>query len=246
LHAAGAALANDRRKIRTALITAAALDRLGLSTDRTPEWIRICEPRDIDQKLPAGAVHQGVAIKTAPLEPLDISDAAMQPERALVILDSVTDPQNVGAIFRSAAAFGLGGVVMQTRRAPSLGGALAKAAAGSLERIPEVRAVNLARAIDLLTDSGWRVIGLDASAPLTLEEAVDGDEPLAIVMGAEGEGLRPAVAKACSGLARIPMGADMESLNVSNAAAIAFYELARRHPAPPPKAPRRAPGDDED
>ena len=248
LHAVSAALANDQRKIHVALISPSVLERLGLTRETLPEGAQICEPREIDIRLPPGAVHQGVAIKASPLASLDISDAAMTPDRPLVILDSVTDPQNVGAIFRSAAAFGLGGVVMQTRRAPSLGGALAKAAAGAVEHVSEVRAVNLARAIDLLTESGWRVIGLDASAPTRLEDAVAGEGPLAIVMGAEGEGLRPAVAKACSGLARIPMNGMMESLNVSNAAAIAFYEMARGAPSRPAAAPARSmrPAEDDE
>jgi 23S rRNA (guanosine2251-2'-O)-methyltransferase len=155
----------------------------------------------------------------------------------------------VGAVFRSAAAFGIGGVVMQTRNAPALGGALAKAATGAIEKLEEIRAVNLSRAIDALRDAGWRVIGLDGSADQTLDEAFAGDEPLAIVLGAEGAGIRPGVAKACSGLARIPIGEAMESLNVSNAAAIAFYEASRRRGAPPPPAKRPAivaPDDDAD
>jgi 23S rRNA (guanosine2251-2'-O)-methyltransferase len=127
---------------------------------------------------------------------------------------------------------------MQTRNAPALGGALAKAATGAIEKVDEIRAVNLSRAIDALVDAGWKVIGLDGTAEQTLDEAFTGGEPLAIVMGAEGAGLRQGVAKACSGLARIPIGAEMESLNVSNAAAIAFYEAARRggRVAPTPKS----------
>jgi 23S rRNA (guanosine2251-2'-O)-methyltransferase len=171
----------------------------------------------------------------------------MRPEKPLVILDQVTDPQNVGAVFRSAAAFGIAGVVMQTRNSPLLGGALAKAAAGAIEQVDDIRAVNISRAIDELTDAGWRVIGLDGSAEQTLEEAFAGPEPLAIVLGAEGAGIRQGVRKACTGLARIPIGADMESLNVSNAAAIAFYEAQRRHgAAPPPAKPALPASEDED
>jgi 23S rRNA (guanosine2251-2'-O)-methyltransferase len=231
LHAARAALANPGRKFRQALLTPHAAETLGLDAGALPAFARLAEPREIDSRLPAGAVHQGAALKAAQLEPLDISDAAMTPERPLVILDQVTDPQNVGAVFRSAAAFGFGGVVMQTRHAPALGGALAKAAAGAIETVREVRAVNLARAIDLLTESGWRVVGLAGDAETTLEAALAGPEPLAVVMGAEGSGLRPMVAKACSLLARIPIGSEMESLNISNAAAIAFYEASRRRSA---------------
>jgi 23S rRNA (guanosine2251-2'-O)-methyltransferase len=228
LHAAGAALANPARRIREALLTRNAALRLGLDPEAPPPFVKLMEPREIDHRLPEGAVHQGACVRAAPLEALDISDVVALPDRPLVILDQLTDPQNVGAVFRSAAAFGFGGVVMQTRRAPGLGGALAKAAAGGIETTPEVRAVNLARAIDALTDAGWTVVGLDGGATEALAESFAAPGPLAIVLGAEGSGLRPAVANACSRLARIPMPGDMESLNVSNAAAIAFYEASRR------------------
>jgi 23S rRNA (guanosine2251-2'-O)-methyltransferase len=246
LHAAGAALANRKRKISKALVSRNAARRAGLDPEALPKFAELLDPKEIDQRLPPGAVHQGLAVRCAPLDGPDISDAAIRPERPLVILDQLTDPQNVGAVFRSAAAFGVAGVVMQTRNAPLLGGALAKAAAGAVERVDEIRAVNLSRAIDTLVDAGWRVVGLDGSAEQTLDQAFAGPEPLAIVLGAEGAGIRPGVAKACSGLARIPIGAGMESLNVSNAAAIAFYEAARRHGAAPP--PAKAPSviaDDE-
>lgn len=242
LHAAGAALSNPMRKISKAFISRSAVERLGL--DALPKFAEIIEPRDLDERLPPGAVHQGVAVRCRALEGVDISEAAMRPDMPLAILDQVTDPQNVGAIFRSAAAFGIGGIVMQTRNAPTLGGALAKAAVGAIETVDEIRAVNISRAIDALTDAGWKVIGLDGAATQTLDEAVAGPEPVAIVLGAEGPGIRQGVAKACSGLARIPMRPGMESLNVSNAAAIAFYEVMRRNGAkPPPPAEARSPAD---
>jgi 23S rRNA (guanosine2251-2'-O)-methyltransferase len=247
LHAAGAALANPKRKISKALVTRNAARRAGLDSEALPKFAELLEPKEIDERLPQGAVHQGLAVRCAPLDGPDISDAAIRPERPLVILDQLTDPQNVGAVFRSAAAFGVAAVVMQTRNAPLLGGALAKAAAGAIERVDEIRAVNLSRAIDALVDAGWRVIGLDGSAEQILDQAFAGPEPLAIVLGAEGAGIRPGVAKACSGLARIPIGAGMESLNVSNAAAIAFYEAARRHGGAPPPAKALSPkADNED
>jgi 23S rRNA (guanosine2251-2'-O)-methyltransferase len=247
LHAAGAALANPKRKISKAYVSRNGAQRAGLDADALPAFAQLLEPKEIDEKLPPGSVHQGLAVRCKPLDGLGISEAAVMPERPLVILDQVTDPQNVGAVFRSAAAFGLGGVVMQTRNAPALGGALAKAATGAIEKVEEIRAVNLSRAIDALRNAGWRVIGLDGSAEQTLDEAFAGDEPLAIVLGAEGAGIRPGVAKACSGLARIPIGEAMESLNVSNAAAIAFYEAARRKgaPPPPPKQAVVAPPDED-
>lgn len=246
LHAAGAALANPKRKISKAYISRNAAIRAGLDLEALPKFVELMEPRDIDERLPPGAVHQGIAVCCKPLDGLDISDAAMMPEKPLAILDQVTDPQNVGAIFRSAAAFGIGGIVMQTRNAPTLGGALAKAAVGAIEMVEEIRSVNISRAIDALTDAGWKVIGLAGDAELTLDEAVRGPEPVAIVLGAEGPGIRHGVAKACSVLARIPMMPEMESLNVSNAAAIAFYEVMRRRGVVPPPAPKAMREDDAD
>lgn len=246
LHAASAALANPKRRISKAYVSRNGAIRAGLDPEALPKFAELLEPRDIDQRLAPGAVHQGIAVRCKQLDGPDISDAAMQAERPLVILDQLTDPQNVGAIFRSAAAFGIGGVVMQTRNAPLLGGALAKAAAGAIEQVEEIRSVNISRAIDALRGAGWKVIGLDGSAEQTLDEAFAGPEPLAIVMGAEGAGIRHGVAKACSGLARIPIGVNMESLNVSNAAAIAFYEAARRNGAAPPAAKPALPPADAD
>jgi 23S rRNA (guanosine2251-2'-O)-methyltransferase len=143
------------------------------------------------------------------------------------MLDQLTDPQNVGAIFRSAAAFGARGVILQDRHAPALTGALAKAAAGAIEAIPHARVVNLSRALEQLSEGGWRVVGLDGSATETLEQALDA-RPTVLVLGSEGEGLRRMVAEHCDVLARIPMPGGFESLNVSNAAAVALYEAARR------------------
>ncbi len=208
-------------------MTRNAAARAGLNPDALPDFAKLLEPREIDARMPEGAVHQGLAVRAKPLDPLDIDEVVLKAERPLAILDQVTDPQNVGAVFRSAAAFGFGGVVLQTRRAPALGGALAKAAAGAIETVPEIRTVNISRAIEALTSAGWRVIGLAGEAEQSLAEAVNTPQPIAIVLGAEGAGLRPGVAEACSMLARIPIHAGMESLNVSNAAAIAFYEATR-------------------
>ncbi len=245
LHAASAVLANPMRKISKLFISPRAVERVGLDPTALPKFAQLMEPRELDEKLPPGAVHQGIAVRCRALDGLDISEAVMRPEQPLAILDQVTDPQNVGAIFRSAAAFGVGGIVMQTRNAPVAGGALAKAAAGAIETVEEIRAVNISRAIGTLTDAGWKVIGLDGTAELTLEEAVRGPEPVAIVLGAEGAGIRHGVGKACSVLARIPMQPGMESLNVSNAAAIAFYEMMRRNGAKaPPAAAQKLPADD--
>lgn len=232
------------RKISKLFATRGAAARAGLDPDRLPANGSLIEGRELDERLPPGAVHQGLAVRCRPLEGIGIEDVAIRPEKPVAILDQVTDPQNVGAIFRSAAAFGVQAIVMQTRNAPSAGGALAKAATGAIETVEEIRAVNISRAIDALTDAGWTVIGLDGAAEQTLEQAVAVSGPVAIVLGAEGAGVRQGVANACSGLARIPMQPGMESLNVSNAAAIAFYELARRGPTPAAAA-RWLPPDDE-
>ena len=142
------------------------------------------------------------------------------------MLDQVTDPQNVGAILRSAAAFGAVGVVLQDRHAPKLTGALAKAAAGAVDRIATAHVVNLARALDELTDAGWRAVGLAGEGGHPLAQVLDGS-PTVLVLGSEGEGLRRLVAEHCDELAAIPMPGGFESLNVSAAAAIALYEATR-------------------
>lgn len=228
LHAAAAALGNPERKISRILATRNAANRAGLDPDALPETAALVEPGELDERLPAGAVHQGLAVLAEQLDGLAIEDAVMRPERPLAILDQVTDPQNVGAILRSAAAFGFGGVVQQTRHAPPLGGALAKAAAGAVETVPDIRVVNISRAIDALTDAGWLVVGLAGECDGELRETLADPRPVALVLGAEGSGLRQGVAKACTTLAKIPMTGGIESLNVSNAAAIAFYEASLR------------------
>jgi 23S rRNA (guanosine2251-2'-O)-methyltransferase len=144
-----------------------------------------------------------------------------------VVLDQVTDPQNVGAVFRSAAAFGARAVILQDRHAPQFSGALAKAAAGALEQAPAVRVINLARALDQLADAGWRTVGLAGEAQTGLAEALAPGGPIVLVLGSEGEGLRRLVGEHCEVLARIPMPGGFESLNVAAAAAIALYEAAR-------------------
>lgn len=192
---------------------------------------QILDPDAIDGMLPPGAVHQGVAVRAAPLEPTELLVSCAPPDgRPVLILDGVTDPQNVGAAFRSAAAFGARAVIMQDRKSPPLTGALAKAAAGAIEMVPHVRAVNLARTIEQLRDIGYGTVALRGEADLDIAEAYAGDRAVALVLGAEGKGVRDSVAEACERNARIPIDARVESLNVSVAAAIALYETQRQKP----------------
>ncbi|MNT35999.1 23S rRNA (guanosine-2'-O-)-methyltransferase RlmB [compost metagenome] len=176
--------------------------------------------------LPAGAVHQGMVFKVQPLEGVSLEEIAEDAQGVIVMLDQLTDTQNVGAIFRSALAFGAKGIVVQDRHSPALAGALAKAAVGATERLPCARVTNLSRALEKLADMGWRAVALDGAAEQTLEEALD-SRPTVLVMGSEGDGVRRLVAEHCDVLAKIPMPGGFESLNVSNAAAIALYEAAR-------------------
>ena len=180
----------------------------------------------LTRMLPPGAVHQGLAFKVQPLEGVSLEDLAEPAEGVIVMLDQLTDPQNVGAIFRSALAFGARGIIVQDRHAPALAGALAKAAVGATERLPHARVTNLSRALERLADLGWRAVGLDGTGEQTLEEALD-HQPTVLVMGSEGDGIRRLVAEHCDVLAKIPMPGGFESLNVSNAAAVALYEAAR-------------------
>lgn len=230
-HAVEAALLNrDREGSFRLVATQNAARDLEPVIARSGRQVRAetVEPQELGRMLPPGASHQGMALRTPPLEGVTLEELAESRRGVIVMLDQVTDPQNVGAIFRSAAAFGAKGVVLQDRNAPQLSGALAKAAAGAIERVPCARVVNLSRALEQLADLGWRAVGLDGSADEALDAALD-ERPTVLVMGSEGEGLRRLVAEHCDTLAKIPMPGQFESLNVSNAAAVALYEASRRH-----------------
>jgi len=228
VHAVEAALANPLRgRPRRIIATADRAKQLNARFGKLE--VEIVEPRDIDRALPPGAVHNGVAMKPDPLLPLSIEEIGDPASGVLVMLDQVTDPQNVGAIFRSAAAFGARGVILQDRNAPALAGALAKAAVGAVDKIPHASVINLSRALETLAEMGWRTVGLAGEATASLESVLDGS-PTVIVMGSEGEGLRRLVAEHCDVLAKIPMPGGFESINVSNAAAIALYECSRIRP----------------
>lgn len=234
-HPVLAALANPERLHRRFLLTAEAargqeaiLESLRASDPHLhPE---IVERTVIDSILPPGAVHQGLALNVEPLPSLSVEDlveAARDRDQAVVmVLDQVTDPHNVGAILRSAAAFGAIGLMAPDRNAPDETGTLAKSASGALERLPLVRTTNLVRGLDILKAGGFWVAGLDGGAPKTLAEtALSGK--VALVLGAEGEGLRRLTRENCDYLVRLPQTSLVESLNVSNAAAVALYELVR-------------------
>nr|WP_205598428.1 23S rRNA (guanosine(2251)-2'-O)-methyltransferase RlmB [Caulobacter sp. 17J65-9] len=228
-HAVEAALANPAREGPMRLLATPEKAReleSRIPRERRDLRVEPVDAHELSRMLPQGAVHQGVALRAAPLEGVSLHELAESRSGVIVMLDQVTDPQNVGAIFRSALAFGAKGMILQDRHAPVLSGALAKAATGATERLPCARVTNLSRALETLADLGWRAVGLDGSAELTLAEALDGG-PTVLVMGSEGEGIRRLVAEHCDVLAKIPMPGGFESLNVSNAAAVALYEASR-------------------
>lgn len=226
MHPVFAALENPARtQIRRIVATA---DRARTLTDRfgALKGLEIADAQGIARLVPQGAAHQGLALRAEPPEPVSIEELGAPAQGFLLMLDQVTDPQNVGAIFRSAAAFGARGVIVQDRHAPALAGALAKAAAGAVDKIAHARAVNLSRALEQLEEMGWRAVGLAGEAEDDLETVLD-ERPTVIVMGSEGEGLRRLVREHCDALARIPMPGGFESLNVSAAAAVALYAVSR-------------------
>ena len=220
-HAVAAALDNPRRKVVRAWAT-----RDAAAFMKFPEGVPVtfAEAPDLGRLVPSDAPHQGVVIEVEPLDEAWLDDVLTDaPEKAvLLVLDQVTDPHNVGAILRSAAAFGAIGIVTQDRHSPPESGALAKAASGALERMPWVRVVNLARALEEIGEAGFWRIGLAGDATVELRDAL-GPARVALVLGAEGAGLRPNTREHCDSLARLPIGDVVESLNVSNAAAVALY-----------------------
>ncbi len=225
-HAVEAALRNPARRLLRLVATAEALSRLELPPGLVVEQGTAA---DLQRLVPRDAPHQGLVLETAPLEGAWLEDllVAPAPARPLVVLDQATDPQNVGAILRSAAAFGAVGLVTQDRRCPPESGALARAAAGALERVPWARVVNLARALEEMARAGFWRVGLAADAAIALGEALPAG-PVALVLGAEGEGLRANTRAHCDALARLPIAPEVESLNVSVAAGIALYAVAAR------------------
>jgi 23S rRNA (guanosine2251-2'-O)-methyltransferase len=220
-HAVAAALDNPDRRVLKAWATAEALAFMNF-----PKELPVvrAEAPDLGRMVPHDAPHQGVVIEVEPLEDIWLGDllSEVADKAVLLVLDQVTDPHNVGAILRSAAAFGAIGIVTQDRHAPPESGALAKAASGALERVPWVRVVNLSRALEEIAEAGFWRIGLAGEATAELKDAL-GPQRIALVLGAEGPGMRQNVRDHCDALARLPVTDEVESLNVSNAAAVALY-----------------------
>jgi 23S rRNA (guanosine2251-2'-O)-methyltransferase len=224
-HTVAAALANPRRRIRKLMLTENAARRLSeekIETRVTPEIVR---PALIDQRLGPDAVHQGLLAEADPLPSPDIE--TLTQEGIVLVLDQITDPHNVGAIMRSAAAFAVKAIVTTARHSPEATGVLAKSASGALELVPLVTVQNLARALTELNDRGFMTVGLDSQGGENLS-AVALREPLALVLGAEGKGLRQLTRETCSTVARLDMPGEIKSLNVSNAAVLALYIGASR------------------
>jgi 23S rRNA (guanosine2251-2'-O)-methyltransferase len=224
-HTVAAALANPQRRIRKLMLTENAARRLAdehIDTRVTPEIVR---PNLIDQRLGPDAVHQGLLAEADPLPSPDID--TLKQEGIVLVLDQITDPHNVGAIMRSAAAFAVKAIVTTARHSPEATGVLAKSASGALELVPLVTVPNLARALTELNDQGFMTVGLDSQGSEDLG-AMSLRQPLALVLGAEGKGLRQLTRETCSAVARLDMPGEIKSLNVSNAAVLALYIGASR------------------
>src|SRR4030081_456292 len=224
-HTVAAALAHPHRTIRKLLLTENAARRLAddnIDTRVTPEIVR---PSLIDQRLGPDAVHQGLLAEADPLPSPDIDTLAQ--EGMVLVLDQITDPHNVGAIMRSAAAFAVKAIVTTARHSPEATGVLAKSASGALELVPLVTVQNLARALSEMNDQGFMTVGLDSEGAKDLG-AVALRQPLALVLGAEGKGLRQLTRETCSVVARLDMSRESKSLNVSNSAVLALYIGATR------------------
>jgi 23S rRNA (guanosine2251-2'-O)-methyltransferase len=224
-HAVNAALANPERAIIRIIASPVAAEKLALPKRKLPNP-HIMEPRELDRILGAEAVHQGIAAEVRPLEPYRIEDIlnVKNPKGPILILDQISDPQNVGAIMRSAAAYDAIAVITPKDHSAPETPAMAKAASGALDIIKRIQVTNLASAIRELKDAGWWVIGLEGESS-TLFSDLKFVTKTVLVLGAEGKGMRRLTADSCDERARLPMGTGMESLNVSNAAAVALYQL---------------------
>ncbi len=221
LHTVRAALANKERQIIKLSVTQNAFARLEIGEAAAqPFPVEMVAPQDIDKVLGPDAIHQGVMLETRPLPVRKLS--ALKDSPLILVLDQVTDPHNVGAIMRSAVAFNAGALITTMRHSPTESGVLAKSASGALEMIPYIQITNLADALGELHKLGFTSIGLDSEGPAPIEQTFSGDK-IALVLGAEGKGLRQKTRETVTHLARLDMPGEIKSLNVSNAAAIALY-----------------------
>jgi 23S rRNA (guanosine2251-2'-O)-methyltransferase len=221
LHTVRAALDNPRRRIKRMLVTRNAQERLEIADLASlPFQTELVEPKEIDKITGSDAVHQGVMIEAEPLKPKRLD--ALGTTQLVLVLDQVTDPHNVGAILRSAVAFGAGALITTARHSPHESGVLAKSASGALEHIDQIEVKNLADALGQLHEAGFRTIDLDSEGSAELEKSLGG-EKIALVLGAEGKGLRQKTRETVTALARLDMPGPIHSLNVSNAAAISLY-----------------------
>lgn len=221
-HTVKAALENPARRVHKLLATENAARRLAEEgVTASPDIVR---PSAIADRLAPDAVHQGLYLEASPLPPADI--AGIPADALVLVLDQITDPHNVGAILRTAAAFGVAAVITTARHSPEATGALAKAASGALEFVPIITVQNLARTMAELKERGYQLVGLDSSAEADLG-TVALRTPLALVLGAEGKGLRQLTRESCDHVGRLDLPGKIKSLNVSNAAALALYVAAR-------------------
>jgi 23S rRNA (guanosine2251-2'-O)-methyltransferase len=243
VHAALAALCNPARRLRRLIMTAEAAHGLAGRLPKTPAvQPEILDRAALDRALPQGAVHQGIAVLAEPLPEPDLDEVLDRlsdaPSAAILVLDQVTDPQNVGAVLRSAAAFGAAAVVTPRHHAPPMTGALAKAASGAAEHVALVRVGNLAQAIDRLKESRFWCVALAGDAGQDLAE-IDLTGRVALALGAEGPGLRRLTRERCDLSARLPTQGPIADVNVSNAAAVALYECARQRAGNKTKGARK-------
>lgn len=226
-HPVLAALANPMRKVKRLLVTKNTQKELEAEL-RSQRNLQLVEGGKLESMLPPGSVHQGIALECEPLAQPSLSHWLDEKiEKPVLLLDQVTDPHNVGAILRSAAAFDVGAVIVTDRNAPAESGVMAKAASGGFEVVPLITVVNLVQAMETLKKAGYWTAGLDGHAKEMIADAKL-DKKTALVLGAEGAGLRRLTSEHCDFLVRLPIHAQMESLNVSNAAAVALYDIYRR------------------
>lgn len=233
-HPVFAAIANPSRQILKIYATAENAPELkkhltASQKNNTP--LQIVDRKDIDKMLPREAVHQGYAAQCRELEDYSVEDicalADQRPDCHILVLDQVTDPQNIGAIIRSCVAFNTLALVMQDKNAPQETGAMAKASAGMIELLPICRVTNLSRTLNQLKEAGFWILGMDGYAQTTIDQ-INKAGKTAIVMGSEGRGMRRLVEESCDASVKLPISPEVESLNVSTAAAIALYEINRR------------------